>query len=122
LSHRQPDELLPLTPLSHAVLLALADRDLHGYALVQEVVRQTSGALEPGTGTLYAALQRMQADGLIAGSDTLPGPGEDQRRKYYRITNYGRDVARAEIRRLARVLEVASETSLRAEPAAGKGA
>ena len=75
-----------------------------------------------GTGTLYAALQRMQADGLIAGSDTLPGPAEDQRRKYYRITDYGRDVARAEIRRLARVLEVASETSLRAEPAAGKGA
>lgn len=122
MSHRRPEELLPLTPLSHAVLLALADRDLHGYAIVQEVVRQTSGALEPGTGTLYAALQRMQADGLIADSETLPGPDEDQRRKYYRITDYGRRVARAEVRRLTRVLEVARETSLGLGPAAGKGA
>jgi len=114
--------LLPLTPLSHAVLLALADRDLHGYALVQEVVRQTSGALEPGTGTLYAALQRMQADGLIADSETLPRADEDQRRKYYRITAFGRDVARAEVRRLARVLEVAAETSLGRGSAAEKPA
>jgi len=122
MSDRRPEDLLPLTPLSHAVLLALADRDLHGYALVQEVVRQTSGALEPGTGTLYAALQRMQADGLIADSEKLPGPDEDQRRKYYRITDHGRDVARAEVRRLARVLEVASETSLGLGSPAGKGA
>lgn len=122
MSKGRPEELLPLTPLSHAVLLALADRDLHGYALVQEVVRQTSGALEPGTGTLYAALQRMQADGLIADSETLPRADEDQRRKYYRITAFGRDVARAEVRRLARVLEVAAETSLGRGSAAEKPA
>lgn len=117
-----PDELLPLTPLSHAVLLALADEELHGYAIVREVERQTGGALRPGTGTLYAALQRMQADGLIADSGRTPAPDEDQRRKYYTITDFGREVARAEIRRLARVLEVAGETSLLPEPAPGRGA
>ncbi len=122
MSRGRPEELLPLTPLSHAVLLALADRDLHGYALVQEVARQTSGALDPGTGTLYTALQRMQSDGLIADSETLPSADEDQRRKYYRITAYGREVARAEVRRLARVLEVAAETSLGLGSAAEKPA
>lgn len=113
------DSMLPLTPLSNAILLALADCDLHGYALVQEIARQTSGALEPGTGTLYAALRRLQSEGLIADSDALPAPDEDQRRKYYRLTEAGRDVLRAELRRLARVLEVAGETSMGQEVAQG---
>lgn len=107
-----PADLLPLTPLSHAVLLALADGDLHGYTIVQEVEVLSGGTLRPGTGTLYAALQRMAADGLIAESDTLPAPDEDQRRKYYRLTDRGRAVARAEAARLQRVLAVAGRKDL----------
>jgi DNA-binding PadR family transcriptional regulator len=122
MSAKALENLLPLTPLSHHILLVLADRDCHGYAIVHEVERQTGGALRPGTGTLYAALQRMLADGLIAMSARTPRADEDQRRRYYAITDFGREVARAEIRRLARVLEVAAETSLVPEPAPGKGA
>ena len=104
---RRANELLPLTPLSHAVLVALAEGDLHGYAIVQEIHRQSEGLLDPGTGTLYAALQRMAADGLIADSDRLPTPDEDQRRKYYRLTKLGREVAIAEAARLQRLLDIA---------------
>ena len=107
------EELLPLTPLSHAILIALAGEDLHGYAIVQEVERQTHGALRPGTGTLYAALQRLGADGLIADSAYAPGPDEDARRKYYRLTRRGRAAAVAEAARLERVLEVAGSRGLR---------
>lgn len=104
---RHATELLPLTPLSHAILVALADGDLHGYAIVQEIHRHSEGLLNPGTGTLYAALQRMAADGLIADSDRRPAADEDQRRKYYRLTKLGRDVAVAEAARLQRLLGIA---------------
>lgn len=103
---------LPLTPLSHAILLALADADLHGYGIIKEVERQTDGALRPGTGTLYAALQRLRGDGLLAESAREPGPDEDARRKYYRLTAEGRRVARAESLRLARMVTVAREKKL----------
>jgi DNA-binding PadR family transcriptional regulator len=108
-------DVLPLTPLSHAILLALVDEDRHGYGIIKEVERQTQGTVAPGTGTLYAALRRMQEDGLLADSEREPGPDEDQRRKYYRITERGRDVARAETLRLARLVAVAREKALLAE-------
>lgn len=107
MEERRAEALLPLTPLSHAILIALADGDLHGYAIVQEVQRQSEGLLDPGTGTLYAALQRMAADGLIADSARLPRPDEDQRRKYYTLTRLGREVAIAEAARLQRLLGIA---------------
>lgn len=102
----------PLTPLSMAILLALAEDDLHGYALLQEVERLTHGDVAPGTGSLYAALQRLMDEGLIVESPDLPAPEEDQRRRYYRITSGGREAAAAESRRIARVLEVARERKL----------
>ena len=109
-THTRPDA--PLTPISHAILLALAAEDLHGYALAQAVETETGGALRPGTGTLYAALQRLVDEGLIADSEALPGPDEDQRRKYYRITAQGRAAARAEAARLQRVLSLSGERGL----------
>jgi len=118
----QPDGL-PLTPLSMAILLALADRDRHGYGLMKEIERQTDGAVVPGTGSLYAALQRLMEDGLIAESTELPSPDQDRRRRYYAITGAGREVARAEARRMLRVLEVAREGRLvpDLEPAGEEG-
>jgi DNA-binding PadR family transcriptional regulator len=103
---------LPLTPLSHAILLALADGDRHGYGIIKEVERQTDRALSPGTGTLYAALHRMADEGLIQESDRLPEPHEDQRRKYYRLTPAGRALVRAETLRLARLVALAREKDL----------
>jgi DNA-binding PadR family transcriptional regulator len=106
--HRRNDEaraqsLLPLTPLSLAVLLALAGEARHGYALFKEIERQSDGRVQPGTGTLYAALQRMIEEGVI--EEAKRPRGEDARRRYYALTPLGREVARAELRRLARVVE-----------------
>ena len=100
------------TPLSHAVLLALLDADRHGYGIIKEVERQTEGALRPGTGTLYTALQRLQDEGLIAESPRRPDPEDDARRKYYRITAAGRAAARAETLRLIRLVAVARDKAL----------
>lgn len=107
----EPLDFLPLTPLSLAVLLALADEDRHGYAILKEIERESEARIRPGTGTLYAALQRMVDEGLIEESDAA-GPGEDARRRYYALTQLGRDVARAELRRLARLIERAGEKKL----------
>lgn len=106
------DEMLPLTPLSLAILLSLAEEDRHGYAIMKDVEAQTRGEVTVGTGSLYAALQRMVDEGLIEESPEAPDPDEDQRRKYYRVTESGREVSRAEARRLARVLEVAENRRL----------
>jgi DNA-binding PadR family transcriptional regulator len=108
---RHADSFLPLTPLSLAVLLAVSDEERHGYALLKEIERESEGRIQPGTGTLYAALQRMVEEGLLEESGG-PEPGEDARRRYYGITALGREVARAEVRRLARLVELAGEKKL----------
>ncbi len=103
-------DLLPLTPLSMAILLALAEGDKHGYALMQEIEAQTGGTLRPGTGSLYAGLRRLMADGFIREADGAPGA--DRRRRYYAITERGRDTARAEAARMSRVLSEAARRDL----------
>ena len=104
------DEHLPLSPLTMAILLALSDGPSHGYALMQEIESQTDGALRPGTGSLYAGLQRLVGDGLIEESEGETGA--DRRRRYFAITEAGRRVAKAEARRMLRVLRVASDKEL----------
>lgn len=106
------DGRTPLTPLTMSLLLALADEDLHGYALLQEIERQSEGRLRPGTGTLYAALQRLGDDGLIRESPDLPSPEEDQRRRYFRITELGRAAVRAEANRMFETLRAAASKRL----------
>lgn len=106
----QPDDRLPLSPLSMAILLALADGQRHGYALMREIAEQTDGALQPGTGSLYAGLQRLMADGLIR--EAVPEKGADRRRRSYEITAEGRRLAKAEAQRMLRVLDVASGKKL----------
>jgi len=108
-----PNEPLPLTPLSMAILLALAGGDRHGYTLMQEIEEQTDGALRPGTGSLYAGLQRLMADGLIR--ETEGEAGADRRRRYYAITDEGRAVARDEAQRMRRVLSVAARSGIGSE-------
>lgn len=101
------ESFLPLTPLSLAVLLALADAERHGYAILKEIERESEGRIRPGTGTLYAALQRMMDEGLIEESGGVADE-VDARRRYYGITALGRQVARAEVGRLARLVELAA--------------
>jgi DNA-binding PadR family transcriptional regulator len=107
-----PEAMLPLTPLSFHILLALADDDRHGYGIIKEVRERTNGEVNPGAGTLYAAVQRMLDDGLITETADRPAAGDDERRRYYRLSALGRQVARAEALRLARVIRIASDKKL----------
>jgi DNA-binding PadR family transcriptional regulator len=100
------DSVLPLTPISFEVLLALLDSELHGYAILQAVEARLAGRLPLRTGTMYRALARLLDEGLIERGATAPDDG-DPRRRYYRITAHGRATARAEARRLADQVEAA---------------
>ena len=108
-----PEGWLPLTPAVFHILLALADRERHGYGIMQEVLARTGGEMRLGPGTLYGSIKRMLADGLIAESGERPDPAlDDERRRYYRLTDLGRRVATAEAERLARLVAVAAAKRL----------
>jgi DNA-binding PadR family transcriptional regulator len=110
---RKPEELLPLTPAVFHILLVLADGGRHGYGIMKEVETQTEGRIAMGPGTLYGSIKRMLTIGLIEESIERPDPGlDDQRRRYYRLTWFGRQVARAEAERLARLVQVAQAKQL----------
>ena len=113
-----PAELLPLTPAVFHVLLALADDERHGYAIMQEVRATTRGALKLGPGTLYGTVKRLLAIGLIEESDQRPDPQlDDERRRYYRLTGTGEQVVRAEAQRYAGIVAVARGKKLIGKPA-----
>src|SRR2546426_6063249 len=96
------DALLPLPPATFHILMALADEDRHGYAIIQDIASRTDGELQMSAGTLYRSIQRMLEQGLIVETRERPAPEEDdERRRYYRITTFGAAVARAQTRRLA---------------------
>jgi DNA-binding PadR family transcriptional regulator len=96
-----PFSLVPLTPAVFQILLALCDQERHGYGIMQEVAVQTGGRLRLGPGSLYGCLKRMLRSGLVEESQERPDPDmEDERRRYYRITDLGRRVTRSEAQRL----------------------
>ena len=101
---------LPLTPLSTGILLALAAEELHGYALMKAVEEQSGGVLTSGTGTLYAALTRLLEDGLIQVCEEAPG--DPRRGKSYTISEAGRELLRAEARRLEAIVRRAHEVNV----------
>jgi DNA-binding PadR family transcriptional regulator len=107
------DAFLPLQPAAFHILLALADGDRHGYAIIQEVAASTGGALRLGPGTLYRTVQRLLEQGLIVETRDRPAPElDDERRRYYRITPLGLAVARAETGRLAVLVKIARARGL----------
>jgi len=111
-----PSLFLPLAPHAFQILLSLLDRDLHGYSLIKDIEGRTGGEMMLGTSTVYAAIKRMVQDGLLEEAsppqtETSGGP----RRRYYRITAFGRRVARAEGLRIRRLQEMVAESSLLAD-------
>ena len=113
-----PESLLPLPPATFHILIAVADEDRHGYAILQDVSARTNGELKLSAGTLYRSIQRMLDQGLIVETSTRPAPElDDERRRYYRITPFGIAVARAEARRLAQLVKMARVRGLAPEKA-----
>src|SRR5262247_80003 len=112
------DSLLPLPPATFHILMAVADEDRHGYAIIQDIAARTSDELQMSAGTLYRSIQRMQEQGLIVEPRERPAPeNDDERRRYYRITPFGLAVARAEARRLAQMIKLARARGIAPEKA-----
>jgi DNA-binding PadR family transcriptional regulator len=108
---------MPVTPAVFHILLALAEGESHGYGIMQDVDRLTSGVTKLGPGTLYRSIQRMLVDGLIEElAIALDSEADDDRRRYYRLTDKGTAVARAEAHRLADLVEAARERHLIGRP------
>jgi DNA-binding PadR family transcriptional regulator len=98
-----PDSLLPLSPVVFSILLSLSSAEKHGYAIMKEVAEAEGGSLRMGPGTLYGSLDRMIRAALVEES----GLSDDERRRYYRITRFGRKVLGAEMARLTHALKSA---------------
>ncbi len=104
----EPEKFLPLPAAAFHILLALAAEDRHGYGIIQDVEARTGGKLRLSPGTLYRSIQRMVEQGLLVETDERPAPEmDDERRRYYRITPFGRQVAQAEASRLAALVQQA---------------
>jgi DNA-binding PadR family transcriptional regulator len=103
------EDVRPFVPLSPAILhilLSLAGEDRHGYGIMQEVARQSSGQYKLGPGTLYDNLQKMMRQGMVESADS-PSAADDPRRRYYRLTSFGRRLLSVEIMRLEIVVREA---------------
>jgi DNA-binding PadR family transcriptional regulator len=104
-AHLSPDALLPLKPVVFQVLLSLVEGERHGYAIVQDIAERTAAKINLEPGNLYRVLKAMLDDRLIEESERRPAPEQDdERRRYYRVTPFGRRVAMAEAARLERVV------------------
>ena len=113
----QPDSFLPLPSATFHILMAVSGEDRHGYGIIQDVSAGTNGELKLSAGTLYRSIQRMLEQGLLIETRDRPAPeDDDERRRYYRITPFGRAVARAEANRLTQLVRLARKSGF----AAGK--
>ena len=113
----EPEDLLPLTPAVFHILLALADAERHGYAIMDHVTETTDGQIKMGAGTLYGTIKRLLQSKLIEESDERPDPEmDDERRRYYRLTDFGRRVIAAEAQRYARLVKMVRASGLLARP------
>jgi DNA-binding PadR family transcriptional regulator len=100
-----PDDLLPLPSATFHILVALSDADRHGYAIMQEVAERTGGRTKLNPGTLYTTIHRLLDQALIEELDARPAKAEDdERRRYYRLTTFGRQVAQRELARLTEMV------------------
>lgn len=110
---RDPNDFTPLRPVEFEVLLVLTGGESHGYGIIKEAEERSGGANRIETGTLYRALRRLTSAGLVRPTDRRPTPElDDERRRYFAITAFGREVAATEARRLASQLDVARARAL----------
>ncbi|MGH7480802.1 MAG: PadR family transcriptional regulator [Longimicrobiales bacterium] len=115
-SRASPASLLPLSEPVFQILLTLADGPRHGYGVMQEVDARTDGRVSLGPGTLYGAIKRLRRQGLVEEDEDAAPEAADERRRYYRLTRRGRDVARLEAARLEGLLDAARSKRLVRSP------
>jgi len=121
MARRTPESFVPLRSVELHVLLALARGSRHGYGIMQDALRQSDGTVALEAGTLYRALRRMQTDGLVAETTAdRESETEDERRRYYRLTDLGRRTAEVEAERLSRLVAVARQGRLLGRARLGK--
>ena len=114
---QQVEEFLPLPASVMHVVVALADGEKHGYAILRDVAELSDGAVRMGSGTLYGSIKRMLDQGLIEETEERPDPAQDdQRRRYYRLTELGQRVGAAEHRRLTALVDAARLRQLGLRP------
>ncbi len=106
---RSTESVLPLKPADFHILMVLMRRELHGYGIMQAVAEESNGRVELEVGSMYRLIGRLMDESLIA---EVRSRGRNARRRYYRLTPFGRDVARAEAERLVDVLGVAKNLEL----------
>lgn len=113
MNDRDPTNFLPLKPAAFHILLSLADTSRHGYGIMLEVQERTKGSVKLGPGTLYGAIKRLLADGLIVELDEKVDRAlDDERRRYYNLTELGRRVITLDAERLANLVEMAAAKQL----------
>jgi DNA-binding PadR family transcriptional regulator len=113
------ERFLPLPASVMHIVVALADGEKHGYAIMRDVAELSGGAVRMGSGTLYGSIKRMLDQGLIEEADERPDPAlDDQRRRYYRLTGLGHRVGAAENRRLSSLVDAARLRQLGLNPGA----
>jgi DNA-binding PadR family transcriptional regulator len=122
----EPEGYLPLTPAVLDIMVALGDEEMHGYAIMQEVRMRTAGNRRLAPGTLYRSLRQMEQRGWVVEAEERPDPSlDDERRRYYRLTDLGRRVALAELERLEGLVATARSKGFAPSPrpsGAGAGA
>ena len=112
-SSSDPESFLPLSPAVFHILLALVDEERHGYGIMQEAKERTDGRVHLVPGTLYGAIKRLLGRGLIEEAGERPDPAlDDERRRYYRLTELGQRVLSAEAARLAQLVQQAQAKQL----------
>ncbi len=113
-----PERMLPLTPAVFHILFALANGEKHGYAIMEHVRQSTDAQVKMGPGTLYGTIKRLLADELIAESGERPDATlDDERRRYYRLTDWGQKVMEAEAKRYARLVKLIRAAGVLAQAA-----
>ena len=106
-TNSQPEHLLPLSVPVFQILIALSELELHGYGIIGDVRQRSAGEVVLSTSTLYGAIKRMMRDGLVEKAEMRPAAqSDDERRRYYRITEFGRQVAQCEARRIERLADL----------------
>ena len=118
---KDPESFLPLTESAFHILLALTDKERHGYGIMQEVKRRTKGKVKLGPGTLYGSIKRLLEGKWIEEVAERPDPDiDDERRRYYRLSELGRRIAAAEARRIVDLVQQAQEKKLLPDEPTGK--